>query len=566
MPFLVAFLIILLFSTCYSEQNSEEQLFSKSANGSDAAIVTAHHLATEAGLEVLREGGTAADAMIASQFALAVVCPRAGNIGGGGFCVYRTSDGSSFALDFRETAPLKSSRDMYLNEHGNPLTGMSLKGYKAVGTPGTVSGLSALHARLGTKPWNRLLEPAIRLAKTGFAVSESEASRLNLYQSDFATFNPDTIPFRKASPWKEGDTLKQPTLAGTLELIAQHGKNGFYEGKVAQAIETSMTQNGGFITKDDLEQYTPIWRNPLIDSFRNFRIISMPPPSSGGVALIQMLQMIDKRLDQCQYGSEAYIHLIAEAARRAYADRAAYLGDPEFSHVPVAKLTGHEHLTAKMTTFHPDTATLSLNLADTMMNLSVEQFETTHTSIVDAFGHSASLTTTLNSNYGSKVWVHGGGFFLNNEMDDFSIKPGVPNQFGLVGAEANAIAPKKRMLSSMTPTIIEKNGNLFLVLGTPGGSTIITSVLQVFLNTGIFYMPLDEAITAGRFHHQWLPDEILYEKNSFPKTLQSALKKKGHVLREVNRIGLVKAILQTPDGTLEACGDQRNPDDNAAAY
>lgn len=532
-----------------------------------AAIVTAHPLASEVGTEIMRRGGNAIDATIAAQFALAVVCPRAGNIGGGGFMVYRSSGGKAESLDFREKAPAAAQRNMYLDSLGDPIPDKSLFGHLAVGVPGTVAGMEAAHQRYGKFPWDSLLLPAIHLAREGFAITTAEAERLNRYQEDFRRFNADTIPFIKETSWAAGDTLRQPSLAHTLQRIRLLGSEGFYQGETADYLLAEMQRGGGLISAQDLAAYQAIWRKPLTGRYKDYRVISMPPPSSGGVALLQTLEMIEGRLpENADFQSPAHIHLLVEAERRAYADRARHLGDSDFYPVPVDSLLDSLYLQGRMANFVRNQATESESILSREFRVSMESFETTHISTIDAQGNAVSLTTTLNSNYGSKVWVHGAGFFLNNEMDDFSAKPGVPNQFGLIGAEANAIAPGKRMLSSMSPTIIEKKGDLFLVLGTPGGSTIITSVLQVFLNVAEFSMPLDSAIAAGRFHHQWLPDEIMYEKRKFSPEVLDSLKIMGHQLSDRERIALVKAIHVLPDGRLHAVGDPRNPDDAGAGY
>ncbi|MEZ4990303.1 MAG: gamma-glutamyltransferase [Saprospiraceae bacterium] len=531
-----------------------------------AMVVSPHPLSTQVGLEILRQGGNAVDATIALQFAMAVVYPRAGNIGGGGFMVLRNSDGSTASLDYREKAPAAADRDMYLDSLGTPIDGLSTAGHLAAGIPGTVAGMFAAHDKYGHLPMSQLIEPAIELAEKGFRITQEEADRLNNFQEAFHKFNEAPNPFLKEN-WKAGDLLVQSALAETLERIKAQGTAGFYEGRTAELIEAEMAQGGGIISRADLQHYQASWRQPLIGDYKQYRIISMPPTSSGGVALLQMLEMLEAYpLSKYGFHTVPSVHLITEVERRAYADRAEHMGDTDFYPVPIDSLLSAHYLDMRMTDFSTDSATTSEHILAGNFSVGLESFETTHTSVIDAGGNAVSVTTTLNSNYGCKVWVDGAGFFLNNEMDDFSVKPGVPNQFGLIGAEANAIAPNKRMLSSMTPTIIEKDGKLFMVLGTPGGSTIITSVLQVFLNVAEYNMDLEEAVQAKRFHHQWLPDMIMVEKGGFSPVLMDSLKAMGHSFREVDYIAKVKAIQVLPDGKLHGVADPRNTDDDAKGY
>lgn len=532
----------------------------------EAAVVTGHPLASEVGEQILAKGGNAVDAAVAVQLALAVVYPRAGNIGGGGFMVYRAADGTVDALDYREKAPSGASRNMYLDSLENPIDGLSTKGHLAAGVPGTVAGLVAAHTKYGSLPWNELVQPAVDLAQAGYIISTTEADRLNTYQEAIATFNNSDCVFVKDN-WATGDLLQQTDLASTLERIRDQGKAGFYQGKTAELIVAEMESGNGMITADDLTNYEASWRSPMVGTYDQYRIISMPPSSSGGVALLQMLGMVeDYPLREQGFHSTAAAHLMVEAERRAYADRAEYLGDSDFYPVPLDSLTDKAYLQQRMADFDPTQASKSEALAAGSFTNLKESFETTHTSIVDKQGNAVSLTTTLNSNYGCKVVVDGGGFFLNNEMDDFSVKPGTPNQFGLVGAEANAIAPGKRMLSSMTPSIIEKDGDLFMVLGAPGGSTIITAVFQVFVNVAEFEMPLDSAVWAPRFHHQWLPDQIWVEPTALGEKVKAELKAMGHDFRDVNRMAVIKAIQKLEDGRYHAVGDFRNPDDDVSGY
>ena len=531
-----------------------------------AAVVTGHPLASDVGKDILAQGGNAVDAAVAVQLALAVVYPRAGNIGGGGFMVYRAADGTVDALDYREKAPARASRDMYLDSIGDPIKGLSTKGHLAAGVPGTVAGLVEAHERYGSLPWAALVQPAIDLAREGYTISETESVRLNRYQEDIANYNDETCPFVKVD-WATGDLLQQTDLAATLERIRDQKRAGFYEGETAAFIVQEMQSGGGFISAEDLANYQASWREPVVGTYDNYRIISMPPSSSGGVALLQMLGMVEEYpLHEYGFQSTAATHLMVEAERRAYADRAEYLGDSDYYPVPIDSLINKAYLQTRMADFSAEQASASDSLAAGDFTNTKESFETTHTSIIDKDGNAVSLTTTLNSNYGCKVVVDGAGFFLNNEMDDFSIKPGTPNQFGLVGAEANAIAPGKRMLSSMTPSIIERDGELFLVLGAPGGSTIITAVYQVFINVAEFGMPLDSAVWAPRFHHQWLPDQIWVEPTALGETVKEELTAMGHGFRDVNRMAVIKAILCTEDGRYHAVGDFRNPDDDVSGY
>lgn len=551
-----------------NQSNSTDSVQSeiqKTAKAIDGMVVSAHPLATKAGLQILEQGGNAYDAMVASQFALAVVYPRAGNIGGGGFLVARLNDGSSLALDFREKAPSNASKDMYLDEEGNVIPKASSYGHLAVGVPGTVAGLFEIYDRLGSfENFEDLIEPAYELAYNGFAISQSEADRLNKYRPDFLEHNTTSNQFIETANWSAGDTLVQKDLAESLKRIMDQGTKGFYEGETAQLIVEEMDRSNGLISLEDLKNYAPVWRTPVKGSFMEYDIISMPPSSSGGIALIQMLSMLKNlKLEEHTFQSPEAINALTETMRIAYEDRANYLGDADFYPIPLDSLLDQKYLDKRLSTFSYGKAGQSNPNAHSGIRVDLESFETTHTSIVDSEGHAASLTTTINSNYGSKVLVGKAGFFLNNEMDDFSAKPGVANQFGLIGSEANAIAPNKRMLSSMTPTIIAKNKQLYMVLGTPGGSTIITSVLQVFLNTAVHNMDLYDAVQAGRIHHQWLPDVIMYEKGKIDSISLNNLNDMGYQLVEKNTIAKVKAIQVLEDGTFYGVGDERNPDDHA---
>ncbi len=561
------FLIVVILASCRTRQPAPPYSIVQSLVTDTCMVVAEHPLAAKAGVEILRAGGNAVDAAIASQFALAVVYPRAGNIGGGGFMVVRLADGTTDALDYREQAPSQAHRDMYLDSTGTVIEALSKEGHLSVGVPGTVAGLEAAFKKYSRlKDWPALLAPAIQLAEQGFRLTANEADRLNDYKDQFLKQNEQAAPFVKKGRWEMGDLLVQKDLAKTLRLISEKGANGFYEGPTAELIVAEMQRGNGLITLEDLKNYTAVWRKPIYTEHKNFGIITMPPSSSGGVALSQILGMIEPYpISEYGFQTARSVHLIAEAERRVYADRAEYMGDSDFYPVPVDSLLTDEYLTMRMADFMENKATVSEVLLPDSVN-AVESFETTHTSIVDGAGNAVSVTTTLNLNYGSKVIVAGAGFFLNDEMDDFSAKPGVPNYFGLVGAEANAIQPGKRMLSSMTPTIVTQNGELFLVLGAPGGSTIITAVLQTLLNVIEYDMPLDEAVAAPRFHHQWLPDEIKVEPTAIDTVERKKLWKMGHQLKGVNRMALVKAVQVLPDGRLHGAGDPRNEDDHAEGY
>ncbi|MBL7998655.1 MAG: gamma-glutamyltransferase [Candidatus Kapabacteria bacterium] len=542
-------------------------------------VVTAHPEASRVGREILRNGGNAADAMVAVHFALAVVYPNAGNIGGGGFMIWRSMKGECSALDFREKAPRRAWRDMFLDSAGNPVPSLSLEGALAAGVPGSVDGMIQAHKRYGTMKWRTLLEPAIALAQRGFPITAKQAADLNEFHSRLAKWNGTEQALTARSVWHQGDTLRQPDLAATLIRIRNNGRNGFYAGETARLIETAMKQHNGLIDKTDLAQYSSRWRTPLHGTYRNHTVISMPPPSSGGVALLQLLSMWERRATKdCTFHSADAVHLMVECERRVYADRAKWLGDPDAVRVPVRGLLHPAYCESRTYPIRMNRATPSSTVTfgnaiefDTMPQqqpnridkMRRESEQTTHYSIVDGSGNAVSVTTTLNASYGSKLVVAGAGFLLNNEMDDFSAKPGSPNMYGLLGSEANAVAPGKRMLSSMTPTVVEKDGALKMVVGTPGGGTIITSVFQTILNVLDFGMTMQQAVEAKRFHHQWLPDWIYTEENSLDSATMLELSKRGHTFKQREPIGRVDAILVLPDGRLEAGADPRG-DDTAA--
>jgi gamma-glutamyltranspeptidase/glutathione hydrolase len=534
----------------------------------NAMVVSAHPLASEIGKEILEKGGNAVDAAVAVQFALAVVFPAAGNIGGGGFMVARMADGSLASLDYREKAPLAGGRDMYLDENGDVISRLSTRGHLAAGVPGAVAGFAAAHQKYGKLPWAELVQPAIDLAANGWELTAREARGLNGNRDNFIEYNtvaPDFFLAAEGTEWKEGDTVSIPDLARTLERIRDNGRDGFYKGETARLIVEEMKRGNGIISLEDLEQYEAVWRNPIQTEYRGYQIVSMPPPSSGGIALAQLLQSVEP-FDLGDYGfqSKEAIHLMVEAERRAYADRAEYLGDPDFYPVPRYGLLSEKYQAERMSSFNPQKASLSDDIS-AGTPAPPESEETTHLSVVDAEGNAVSVTTTLNGGMGSKVFVGGAGFLLNNEMDDFSVKPGTPNMYGLVGGEANSIQPSKRMLSSMTPSIVAKDGKLFMVVGTPGGSTIITSVFQTIVNVIDFGMSMQEAVAAPRFHHQWLPDVLMYERDGLDSIVVQSLEAMGHKTTTRGQYGKVDAILVLPDGRLEGGADPRG-DDKAAGY
>ena len=558
---LLGFSLIIAVASC--DTLKKDDLPPSYRNG---VVVTAHPEASAVGLQILKDGGNAVDAAVAVQFALAVVYPNAGNIGGGGFMVFRSTDGSFASLDFREAAPAAATRDMYLDEEGNPIADLSLRGQLAAGVPGAVDGMVKAHARYGKLDWAALLEPAVRLAKQGFPITAMQARELNSRKETFGRYNPaGTALIKIEGEWSTGDTLIQTELAHTLSLIGRHGRAGFYEGEVADRIVEEMARGNGIISYADLKNYEAKWREPVVSTYRGHRVVSMPPPSSGGIALISMLKSVEAYpLSQWGFQKDSTMRVMIEAERRVYADRATHLGDPDYYEVPQAMLIDSGYNAERMRNINFGHASFSSDIyAGGLPN--IEHEETTHFSIVDEEGNAVSITTTINGSYGSYVVVDGAGFLLNNEMDDFSVKPGAPNMYGLIGGKANAIEPGKRMLSSMTPTILEKDGKLFMVVGTPGGSTIMTSVFQTILNVVDFGMDMQQAVTKPRFHHQWLPDEVAVEKDAVSDVVRHSLNTTGYKLIDRNSIGRVDAILVLPDGSLQGGADPRG-DDVAMGY
>ena len=528
-----------------------------------AAVVSARNEASEIGIDIIRQGGNAFDATIATHMALAVCYPNAGNLAGGGFLVFRTASGTVGSLDYREKAPMNAFSDMYLDENKKVLSEKSVLGGLAVGVPGAVAGMYALHQKLGKLSWQQVIAPAAKLAKMGFVVTSKQARVLSNKRSEIIYMNGSNTLF--AQPFKAGDRIKNLPLYTLLNKIAHEGPMAFYKGPNAQAMVQKINTNGGIFTLEDLEKYEPVWRDPIKFNYKELTLYSMGPPSSGGICLAQMLGMV-KQFPIQTYGfhSEKAMQLMIEAERRSFADRSLYLGDSDFIEVPTNKLLDSIYLIKRMQSFTFEKATPSKDIAPGII-IAKEYDETTHFSILDLEGNAVAATTTLNGNYGSKLYIEEGGYFLNNEMDDFSIKPGFPNMFGLVGGAANEIAPEKRMLSAMTPTLVEKDGQLIMILGSPGGPTIITSVFQTILNVYDYKMSIQKAVDAPRFHHQWLPDQVILEPKKFNDQIIKKLQKKGYNIKEKEAriMGRVDAIHIDSDGKISTGADARG-DDRAA--
>ena len=555
---LFLFVYVLISSNLLYSQSTIKSL----VESKKGMVVSTHPLASEIGRSILQKGGNAIDAAIAVNFALAVCHPSAGNIGGGGFMVFRNAKGKVFALDFREKAPLASSKDMYLDASGNVIPEKSFVGIFSVGVPGTVAGMDEMHRKFGSLPWKVLIQPAVDLARNGHLLTFREANGLNANKSDFIKENKDHSYLINPNniDWRKDDLLIQEDLANTLERILTHKSKGFYQGKTAELIINEMRRHHGIITQKDLSSYQAVWRKPIVQSYKNLQIIGMPPPSSGGIALAQLMGMVEKYpLSTWGAASDSTVQLMIEAERRVFADRAKWLGDPDFVQVPIKSLVDSAYIQNRISSMDFAKATPSSAISAGQF-AGYESPETTHYSIVDAAGNAVSITTTLNNSYGSKVFVGGAGFLLNDEMDDFSAKAGAPNLYGLVGSKANEIQPNKRMLSSMTPTIITENGQLKMVVGTPGGSTIITSVFQVVLNALEFGMNMQQAVEYPRFHQQWKPEHTRIEPNRLSLTQMERLKKKGYEFTNSTSIGLVEAILVLPSGHLQGGADSRGDD------
>ena len=540
--------------------NNYEPAQKNIAQGKNGMVTTQHFLATAVGEKILNSGGNAYDAAIAVGFTLAVVLPRAGNIGGGGFMVIHDSTlNKQFSIDYREKAPINSDKDMYLNSDGTfNNQKLSTFGYLASGVPGTVAGLWEVHSKFGSLEWSKLLEDAIYYAENGFYITPYLSDMLVKYESKLS-FYPETKKiFQKNNPDFENKKLVQKDLAKTLKLIAQYGRDGFYLGPVAEKIHTQMQLNGGLITKDDLENYQPVWRTPLKSTYRDTEIITMGPPSSGGVHVIQMLNILESHnVSKIEHNSSEYINLLTEIMKYAYADRSKYLGDPDYYEVPVSQIISKNYAKTinekiKIGKVTPSSVIYPGTFSDN------ESYETTHFSIVDKDGNAVSSTYTLNSTFGSGVVIKNTGILMNNEMDDFAAAPGIPNQFGLLGAEANQIVPGKRPLSSMTPTIVMKDGDFFLTTGSPGGSRIITAVLQSIINIVDYGMNLEEANAAKRIHHQWQPDLLQIELSIDPKISNQLLELKYNI-KIINPATCLQTIMYK-DNMYYGYGDFRRPD------
>jgi gamma-glutamyltranspeptidase / glutathione hydrolase len=536
----------------------------KSANLRTGVVVSDERLASEVGAEILRKGGNAVDAAVATAFALAVVEPAAGNIGGGGFMLVRMADGRTVFIDYRETAPLAGSRDMYLDAEGKP-TQDSLIGYRAAGVPGTVAGMREAMRRYGTMSWRQVIEPAYRLARDGFRLSESLAKGLAAQVKLFSQFPESSRIFnRSGNPYVPGETFKQPELAATLARIRDKGPDDFYRGQTATLLAADMKANGGLITLADLHRYRVKVRKPLLGTYRGYQVLTAPPPSSGGTALLEMLNVLEgTNLRESGSGTAETTHLMAETMRRAFADRSKFMGDPDFVKVPVEKLTSKTYAKQLLAGINRSQATPSSSIVAGEPG-SGERLETTHFSVVDRFGNAVANTYTLNGGFGSGATVKGAGFLLNNEMDDFTAKPGSPNLFGLIQGAANAIQPGKRPLSSMTPTIVLRDGKLYLVVGSPGGPTIINTTLHVIVNVVDHGMGIQSAVDAPRFHHQWLPDEISVE-SAVRREVTDGLEAKGHKVKRIRSIGIANCIRVDPKtGVSEGAPDKRHANATAA--
>lgn len=551
--------IVLFSSSCKppAENNSLNHSEGRNIVADSGMVVSAHPESSRIGLVILKKGGNAVDAAVATEFALAVCYPEAGNIGGGGFMLIREHDGRADLIDYREKAPIKAYEDMYLDNKDEVIGGMSTDTHLASGVPGTVDGMINIHSKYGILSFKDVIQPAIDLARNGFPVTEGQAADFNNNREQFLKKNMSPPAFVRELPWKEGDTLRQTDLAETLERIRDYGRDGFYKGITARLILKEMNRGNGIITEEDLNQYSSLFRDPLSANYRGYKIISVSPPSGGGIILLQILGMIEPyNIRQLGFHTWQSVNLIVEAEKRAFADRSRYLGDPDFYNVPVEQMLNPDYLHKRMSNFSINKSIPSGQIYPGELLL-MDSEETTHYSVVDSKGNAVSATTTLNNTFGNSIVVDSAGFLLNNQMDDFSVKQGVPNMYGLTGSEANSIKSGKRMLSSMTPVIVEKDGKLLLVAGSPGGSTIPTSVFQVISNVIDFGMEIEKAVDTGRFHHQWLPDYISYEDHSLDSNTVIKLRSLGYDFRKRSSIGRVNAIMILTDGRKAGGADRR---------
>ncbi len=549
-------LFVLLFSFSFGTLHAQ---INQPVEAKKGMVVSANGLATNVGLEILKKGGNAVDAAVAVGFALAVTYPYAGNLGGGGYMVIHLKNGKNTAIDYREEAPLKSTKNMFLDKNGNFDPNLSQEGTTSAGVPGSVAGLIYALKKYGTMDLSEVIQPAIDLAKNGIILDTSTAESFKDYLHDFKKYPSSFKIFANhGEPYKPGDMFFQKDLANTLELIKEEGSNGFYKGKTAELLVEQIKALGGYIIKGDLEKYQPVEREPVYGTYRGYKIVSMPPSSSGGIALVEMLNVLENfHFKEGEWGSSMYIHDLVETMKYAFADRTKYLGDSDFYPVPEKGLISKQYaknifnkITGKAIPAKDITAGTPLKYQESM--------ETTHYCVYDKYGNAVSTTTTINSGYGSKIVVAGAGFLLNNEMDDFSSKPGSPNQFGLLGSKANSIQPQKRMLSSMTPTIVLKNNKPYLIIGSPGGSTIITVVLQVILNCIDFKMNIAKAIGMPRIHNQWLPDEIYSEPAGIPEKIKMNLVNMGYKFASPRYIGLAEGIMiNQKEGNIFGASDPR---------
>ena len=539
-------LVIFLLSSSLLRPQTEEY--------GNAVVSSANELASQVGIDILIQGGNAIDAAVGTAFALAVVYPQAGNIGGGGFLVFRSANGYETSVDFRETAPAFANKDMYLDKEGKVIPELSTLGHLASGVPGSVAGLLYALEKYGSMPREKVLSYAVKLAENGFIINGELANSINNHRSEFSKFESSSKIFGRK--FRAGELFIQPELASTLKEISLHGRDGFYKGNIADKIVSEMKKGNGIITHDDLANYKPVERKVLKGTYREYDIVTMGPPSSGGICLLYLLNILENyNLSSYKRNGVDYINILAEAMKCVYADRSEYMGDADFYNVPADILISKSYALERFSDFVPGIVKSSSDISPG--KIIKESLQTTHLSVADSKGNMVSLTTTLNDSFGNSVVVGGAGFLLNNEMDDFSVKPGVPNIFGLIGNKANAIEPGKRMLSSMTPTIVLRNSRPFMVIGSPGGGKIITSVLQSFLNVVEFGLSINDAVDSPRFHHQWLPDLLQAERNLLSRSSIKKLSEMGYDIKSVSDFGRVEAVIYNDDGTLSGHSDAR---------